>query len=382
MSDTVIEVGPATLSGPNRAPAEWVSTALECIDDDLALLDERLISVQDLWQDVMRVVAGDEPDTLVVVCPTWWPSSRTRRVREAAQTVAATVVALQRTAVLRQAAGTRRSTIVELAGDLLVVTHPDAEPLVIARQSDAATIAEAVVAAVGRSTVVLIDAPHPDPLVASITNLMRDNGIDVSVAEADAVRRAALRSRQNAEATPPGSARRERRSRTAVTLVGVASAAAVAVGGIAVHDETPPTALLVEGRVGMVVPADWPVRHVTSGPGSARVQIASPTHGAVALHLTQSAGGPDAGLAATADSLRAALDDQTDGVFADFKPTDQRAGRDAVTYREIRPNHTVAWAVLVDGSVRIAIGCQSPIGREHLVREVCDQAVRSVHAVR
>lgn len=381
MSQTVIEVGPTMISGPNTAPAEWVSVALECIDDDLALLDEQLISVQDLWQDVIRVVGGDEPDTLVVVCPTWWPSSRTGRIQAAAQAVAATVIMLQRTALLCQAAAPR-ATIVESAGDLVVVTHPDVQPLVLARQGDVATTSQAVAAAVGRSTVVLIDAPDLDPLAARLTRLLRDNGIEVSVASEDAVRRAGSRSRQSAEDTPPVATRRERRPRTAATLIGVVSAAAVAVGGIAVHDEATPTALLVEGRVGMVVPADWPVRRVTSGPGSARVQIASPTHGDVALHLTQSAGGPDPGLAATADALHAALDEETDGVFADFRPVDHRAGRDAVTYREIRPNHTVIWVVLVDGSVRIAIGCQSPIGGEHLVREVCDQAIRSAHAVR
>jgi len=37
--------------------------------------------------------------------------------------------------------------------------------------------------------------------------------------------------------------------------------------------------------------------------------------------------------------------------------------------------------VLIDGSLRIAIGCQSAPGHEDAVRQACDQAVRSAHAV-
>jgi type VII secretion-associated protein (TIGR03931 family) len=51
-----------------------------------------------------------------------------------------------------------------------------------------------------------------------------------------------------------------------------------------------------------------------------------------------------------------------------------------VTYREVRADRHVAWTVLVDGDVRIAIGCQSPPGREELVQDACEQAIRSAHA--
>jgi hypothetical protein len=37
--------------------------------------------------------------------------------------------------------------------------------------------------------------------------------------------------------------------------------------------------------------------------------------------------------------------------------------------------------VLVDKILRIAIGCQTAPGREQLVREVCDRAIGSAHAV-
>jgi len=46
----------------------------------------------------------------------------------------------------------------------------------------------------------------------------------------------------------------------------------------------------------------------------------------------------------------------------------------------VRAGHHVRWTVLLDGAVRISIGCQSRPGGEDAVREVCEQAVRSAHA--
>jgi type VII secretion-associated protein (TIGR03931 family) len=42
----------------------------------------------------------------------------------------------------------------------------------------------------------------------------------------------------------------------------------------------------------------------------------------------------------------------------------------------------VRWTVVVDGPVRISIGCQSRPGGEDKVRDVCEQAVRSAHTIR
>ena len=142
-----------------------------------------------------------------------------------------------------------------------------------------------------------------------------------------------------------------------------------------------PMTLLVEGRVGVMVPAQWAVERVTSGPGSARVQVVSPTDADVAVHVTQSSLAPHQSHDAVAESLRSALSQQPDGVFVEFNQSDRRAGQPAVTYREIRADHHIVWAVLVDDSLRIAIGCQSAPGHEEAVREVCDQAIRSAHAV-
>jgi type VII secretion-associated protein (TIGR03931 family) len=139
--------------------------------------------------------------------------------------------------------------------------------------------------------------------------------------------------------------------------------------------------LLVEGRVGVMVPAQWVVQRVTSGPGSARVQIVSPTDADVALHITQSSLPSHQSHEQVAEALRDALSHEPDGVFVDFNPSDRRAGQPVVTYGEMRADHHIAWVVLVEESLRIAIGCQSAPGREEAVREVCDAAIRSAHAV-
>jgi type VII secretion-associated protein (TIGR03931 family) len=132
--------------------------------------------------------------------------------------------------------------------------------------------------------------------------------------------------------------------------------------------------------VALSVPTTWSTQRVLSGPGSARVQVTSPTDPDVALHITQS---PVAGetLNGTADRLKRAIDAEPPGVFVDFDPSGTSAGRPAVTYREVRAGHQVRWTVLLDGPVRISIGCQSRPGDEDTVRDACEQAVRSAHAI-
>jgi type VII secretion-associated protein (TIGR03931 family) len=140
-------------------------------------------------------------------------------------------------------------------------------------------------------------------------------------------------------------------------------------------------ALLVEGRVAVKVPVQWPVQRITTGPGSARVQVISPSDSDIAVHITQSPMPSSQTLAMVADTLRAALAHEPAGVFVDFNADDHRADKPAVTYRENRAHHEVAWTVLIDDKTRIAIGCQSGPDREQLVRDVCEQAIQSAHAV-
>ena len=220
---------------------------------------------------------------------------------------------------------------------------------------------------------------------------MRAIGVPVRIADDGWIRRAAAAQRSHVQAQPAEVAIRGsgwlRDRKTLAVLFGVLSTVVLCGGVAAVHDSSSdrvddmPMTLLTEGRIGLMVPATWTTQRITSGPGSARVQVVSPTDGDVALHVTQSVLAQPSSLAKTADTLLAALTESADGAFVDFNPSDRRADRDAVTYREIRPERNIAWTVLIDGTARIAIGCQSRPRREHLVRDACDRAIRSAHAV-
>jgi type VII secretion-associated protein (TIGR03931 family) len=137
-----------------------------------------------------------------------------------------------------------------------------------------------------------------------------------------------------------------------------------------------PGRTLVEGRMTVRVPAPWAVQRVTSGPGARRLRATSPDEPLIALHLTWSYA-PDMTLADAAGVLARAMAEEPSGVFADFRAEATVAGRPVVTYRELRPGRVITWIVVLTGSTRISIGCQSPPGRDGDVREVCDDAVRS-----
>ena len=110
----------------------------------------------------MSAVTGVGVDTAVLVCPAWWPSARVDKVRQAARTVASTVVVLERTSMLRQGISAR-TTIVEIASEFVVVSALGMIAAVIPRQDESVDDAEAVVAAVGMPTAVLVDAPAGVP---------------------------------------------------------------------------------------------------------------------------------------------------------------------------------------------------------------------------
>jgi type VII secretion-associated protein (TIGR03931 family) len=172
-----------------------------------------------------------------------------------------------------------------------------------------------------------------------------------------------------------------------LSLVVVLVVAVVAVAGVyASRRPTPPaggaapTTFLVEGRVAVEVPAQWQIQRVVAGPGSARVQVTSPSDPEVTVHVTQSRVA-FATLDASAEALKHAIDAEPAGVFVDFNPVDTVAGRPAVTYREVRAGHDIRWAVLVDKDLRISIGCQSRHGHDDAVRPACELAVHSARAL-
>jgi type VII secretion-associated protein (TIGR03931 family) len=366
---------------------QWVSAGIEGIDDELTLIDDRPVDLAYLWGTVMRDVVGGAVETVVVVCPTGWASSRVDRVRNAAGTVVHDVVVLRRAQALRDALADRLVTVVEIAPEFVVVSPPAGNVRVVMRGD-----AEAILTAVPMSTSVVLDGPEgvdgAGPLVGLIADRLQTNGVEVHVADRDWLRRsveARWTPGEDGDSEPPPGAGRF--GRAAAVLAGTLVSAAVLCGGFAVRDDVQPSAattpmtLLVEGRLGVMVPAQWRVQRVTSGPGSARVQIVSPVDANNAIHVTQSSLAPLQSHEQIAVSLRDALSQEPGGVFVEFNPADRRADQAVVTYREIRADHHIAWFVLIDKSLRIAIGCQNAPGHEEAVREACDQAIRSAHAV-
>lgn len=402
----IVEAGPGTIrrlccaaSAVDDDTSEIVRVALDAIDDPVALIGERPVSVGALWEAALRSAAHGQCDAMVVVHPSWWSASRVRVVSAAGAAVAGQARTRTRSSLLREASGSApdATVVVEIAERLVAITEDEvtAVPRTAQPQSVAHDVADVVAGMC--PCAVLIDAPSTVTGSSALATLIADavrgtgrNGRDVL--EINDFRLARLaRSVHPAQVTavaPVGAVRWRGRTLSglgaAAIVVAAAAPSAVSMGrpdGVAPKpDHTAPTTFLVEGRVAVSVPAGWSTQRVINGPGSARVHVRSPTDPEMALHITQS---PVAGetLRATADRLTRAIDAEPPGVFVDFDPSGTSAGRPAVTYREVRAGHHVRWTVLLDGPVRISIGCQSRPGGEDAVRDACEQAVRSAHAI-
>jgi len=406
----IIEVGPGTIrrlccGTSMAADAEMCVAALDTIDDHVALVDGCPVAVDSLWRTVLRSPDCGSRDGLIVVHPSWWPASRVGVVTAAAETVADDpdeVVARPRSWLFKQASQ-ELTVVVEIADRLVAVAG--AEVVAVPRRTEPQLVAEEVAGVIAGMTraVVLIDAPSTVAGAAALATLIADavrGSSGQKVTEIDDARRLqlaraalkAISARDEPRSTGSAGGARSRGRRLgglaaagvvlavlSLTVSAVATDGTVRRHGVPVADRTP-TTFLVEGRVALTVPANWPTQRVVAGPGSARVQVTSPSDPEVALHVTQS---PVAGetLSGTAERLKRAIDAEPAGVFVDFNPYGISAGRPAVTYREMRAGHHVRWTVLLDGVVRISVGCQSRPGGEDAVRDVCEQAVRSAHAL-
>ncbi|WP_018601770.1 type VII secretion-associated protein [Mycobacterium sp. 155] len=378
MTATVIEAGPVLVRGPGAVPAELSQIAVECIDDALALIDDEPMPVDELWVQVVRTAAGGHADRPIVVCPTWWTTDRVDRVRAAAADIDGVV--LRRAQAFAAGLQDLSWAVVEIADELVMVSRGDGESVRLVRRGVLATLADQVADATRGAAEVIIDAPPEvggsDGLGKAIAGAVRCCGATVSTAESQMLGRCArdavARDEVTASSAPTGS-RGNRRA------VGAGLVMVIACVAIAARPGTEPEQrVLVEGRVGMQVPADWSVRRITGGPGSARVEVVSADDPITVIHLTQSPAnsGDSRAVAAT---LRRALDEQSPGVFVDFNPADRIAERPVASYREVRGGREIRWVVLVDHTVRIAIGCQGVAGRD-LFPE-CEAAIRSAHAV-
>jgi type VII secretion-associated protein (TIGR03931 family) len=376
VSDVVV-VGPKMISGPCVVCPELAATALECIDDDLALVEDRVVAVDELWRDVLESAVGGPRARLLVICPSWWANSRLARVNAAAGAWGSDVVVLRRADV-----PTNASTVIEVAPELIVV-HVDGQRHSIARTSAAGGVVDAVVACVDGLTAVTVDVPAGLALLGDdLVRALRHRRIDVTVADdrtlVDAV--AGSHGETSCETATVGRRLTPRAAAVAVAILTVGTLSAAALALDRTSEGSVAATWLVEGRVAVEVPAQWTVERITSGPGSARVQVVSPTNRGDAIHVTQSRVPAAQTLDSAAEALGAALADQPEGVFVDFDGRGERAGRVAVTYREVRADRRIDWTVLLDGEVRIAIGCQGS-GERPGPERLCDSAIRSAHAV-
>lgn len=400
----VIEAGPGTIrrlccptgTVTDEQTSDIIATALSAIDDRVALVGERPTTVASVWAGALRSVACAGRKGMVVVHPSWWSSSRVGVVKNAAAAVSDDVLARPRSWLLTRAAGTDAAVVVEIV-DRMAVVLGGADAVAVPRRAQPRAVADEVMAAAaGRPAgVLLVDAPSTVTGASTLSATIADaaRGTEWKVVRIDDARLGRLARLAVSDLDQPPKPRDDRGRPRTRTLAGIAAGAIVLAGaGPAVINADRPSAVsattvqapaavfLVEGRVAVAVPADWPTQRVVAGPGSARVQVTSPSDPEVALHVTQS---PVAGetLSGTAERLKHAIDAEPPGVFVDFNPSETSAGRPAVTYREVRAGHHVRWTVLLDGPVRISLGCQSRPGREEAVRGPCEQAVRSAHAV-
>ena len=386
MKDTVVEVGPVAVRGQSRAEQHVESTALQFIDDEIAMLDEQPVAVTAVWRQVFSAVLPERVETAVLVCPTWWPSPRIARVQEAAATRSTNVVVVQRADVLVvNVPGV--PAVVEIAPEFVVIWRSGGVIAAEPRLGDDVDVIRSVVDGVGSATTVLVDAPRgvagAVDLARAISEHLRADGVAVTTVPPDRVLAAARDRSISPHTSEPAWPRGHRIA--ALIAVG-ASVALICVGlgftsGTDQSDATSvPMTLLVEGRVAVKVPALWRVQRITSGSGSARVQVTAPDTSNAVL-LTQSQVRKGETLSATSATLRNALDDQQAGIFSAFKPDDRRADRAAATYREVRDGRQIDWTVFVDDTVRIGIGCQGAPGSAFVGDPVCEEAIRSAHAL-
>jgi type VII secretion-associated protein (TIGR03931 family) len=394
----VIEVGPNTIRRlccgvATVADSELERTALESIDDAVALVDLRPITVGSLWRSVLESVNCVGAESIVVIHPSWWAPSRVDVVSAAARCLGDEVVMKPRSWLLHQ--GSQRSALVVEIADGFVVVIGQAVA-VETRRREQQSVVEAIAHSVLRmatnaTETVFIDAPRTvhgaSELSALIAGKLRDSsGVTVMQVSDIELRKVAAglvpsEYQDYGVVKTRGGCRRSKLVLVARILSGVVGVAALLYHPARAGRDTMSTTYLVEGHVALEVPARWPVRRIVAGPGSARLQVSSPADPEVALHVTQSQVALT-GLAATAEFLKGAIDAAPAGVFVDFNPAGRSAGRAVVTYREVRAGHDVRWTVWVDKAVRISIGCQSRRGDAEAVSHECDLAVRSARALR
>lgn len=366
-----IEVGPGTVTrlccGTAQSGAIGAA-ALEWIDDPVALRDEQPVATAVLWREVLAALACPQPVAVLLIHPSWWPAARVALLSQAAGETWGDV----RTRARAQSLAGDAATVIEIAATLVAITTAGvtvAEP----RIGPPAGVADAVVRHAAGGAV-LIDAPQTVPGAPALAGLI--------AARLRAAGRRVDNARLAAPPQPPRTRPRKRRRRAPQLAAVVALLVAAALGISRVSAPEPAdTTALIEGRITVQVPVGWPVRRVTDGPGSPRVEVTSPADPQTVLLITQALV-PNPSLAAVAEALGRALAkaNERGEIFVDFTPAATVAGRPAITYRELRPGKRIDWTVLVDGAVRIGIGCQCR-GDAATLSEACERAVHTARVL-
>ena len=374
MTTAVIEVGPVTVRGPGPVSTERAGVAVAGVDDPVVLVGDDPVVVADLWAETLADAAAGA-DRVILVLPSWWTGDRIARIGSAAGPEAVLTTRVQ---AARAAAGSAGAVVVEIADELvLVAPAEDSEPVVLARHGESVTVESVlgpVMAAAGAFGEVIVDAPAEvagaQALSAALIVAARHRGVPATPVDRQAWGPALT--------GPDVGDAGHRRTRAWPRRWAITAAATVAavLGTVAISGgapSSPELTVVVEGRIGMQIPVGWTVHRITDGPGSARIQVVSPSDPRAMIHLTQS------GLAegTVADTLRRALAQQPEGVFVDFDPAAVIAARSVASYRELRPGREIRWAVFADGPVRIAVGCQSAPGQQEAMRPACEAAMRS-----
>jgi type VII secretion-associated protein (TIGR03931 family) len=364
----VVLIGPTDVRSAHPVPLEVAEEAVACIDERYALVDDAVVSVDDLWTDLLRRAAGPSPGEVELVVPSWWPSRRTDRVAAAAARAGVEARVLRRLELVQD----NVSYVVEVAPELVVVHPPRGSPDVVARVAEPAVVVDAVVGLLRHGGPVVVDDPVGE-LGTEIAERLRARHVEV--VEFDDARLV-----DAAAPAPPAVDRplTSGRSRSAVAALGAAATvAALTTASLwpSEAEQSAPRTWLVEGRVTLEVPADWVTERIVDGPGSARVRVSAPDDRRHAMHVTQSPVPVGQSLGAAAEVVRTALAEQPDGVFTEFEPSATVAGLPAIIYREDRPDARVQWTLRLDGHVRIAIGCQG-------APDVPEQDEHCLHAIR
>lgn len=440
VTETVVRA--RTDDGLREAGRADVRSAVAALDDDMALLPGRVVPSRALWAALFESLLTDRNapvrlDSMVLIHPTAWSPARRTLLSGAARMMAATLTVRSRAFALaergvRTDISGRSLVVVEVSPSEVAVTvvgpGSDGEPASTVRHledrswetASAAEVARAVARAVEQVVrderpgiaAILVDSADRylgEAIVDAIDRIGLTPGVSQVAADSvfrdmgQAPRASAFLEQaadepavaRTSEWTPAAPARSAPRLPRWWPAVAIGVAAAIVVTGVVLtvastraRQPVPAapemvTSLLVEGRVQFMVPAEWAVRRIPAGgAGSARVEVISPEDPDAVVHMTQVRVKPTETLAATAETLRAAMEKEPPGSFTDFKADDQKMERPAVTYTEVREGHDIAWAVLLDGDLRIGIGCQFKKGSYDDVRQACELAIHTVHAVK